>query len=402
MQRDIKPETSPMLTSGFLEAVGRRLVFPVCIVLSSQSMGGWCTAQVGPRRVPPAPIGSPNVTSGPVANPFGPPPVPIGTAPAPLVPVQEFGLVPVVVAPMGHPRSLVVVRQPSPFDGSPPIRPSSVPVVTRAISVPMQVPLPAQESIEIPPPIGNLRIMVSENFLNRVIARDETKPGEVRDFILGAQVSGRQVTATRVRLDVLPAANQARGTLVLTGTTQAETTGVTPQAMVDVASQQEFSAVKEIYFDGLKFSTRHAVVHVRAKNQTLGAKTPLTGTLLGGIANRIAYREAERRRPQAEAVARDRVAERVYPEFDNAIDQQLANANDQLEGTVRRLMKTANLMPRIQQVSSTNNAISYCTSWRRMNRPLQQLCWIISLRPGMDCICWCMSPCSKRSLDVRA
>ena len=353
-----------MLTSGFFETVARRLVFCACITLSTLSMAGWCAAQVGPRPIPPAPLGSPNVASGPVANPFGRPPVPIGPAPAPFVPVQEFGPVPVFVAPIAPPQPMIVVRQPSPFDGSPGPRPSTVPVASRSfpVAVPGSVPtgpVPSQKLIETPPPIGNLRVVVSESFLNRVIARDETKPGEVRDFILGAQVSGRQVTATRVRLDLLPAAHQARGALVLNGTTQAETTGVTPQAMVDVASQQEFSAIKEIYFDGHKFSTRHAVVHVRARNQTLGAKTPLTGTLFGGIANRIAYREAERRRPQAEAVARDRVAERVYPEFDNAIDKQLADANDQLEGTVRRMMKMANLMPRTQQVSSSNSSITY-------------------------------------------
>ena len=160
-------------------------------------------------------------------------------------------------------------------------------------------------------------------------------------------------------MDLLPGASNARGALVLNGTTQSATTGVTPQAMVDVASQQQFVAVKEIFFDGMKFSTRHAVVHVRAKNQTLGAVTPLTGTLFGGIANRIAYREAERRKPEAEAVARDRVAERVFPEFDNAIDQQLASANDQLESRVRRLLRTANLMPTLQQVSSTDTALHY-------------------------------------------
>lgn len=264
----------------------------------------WTSCCPSRTLVPPAPLGTPNVTSGPVANPFGTPPVPIGPAPALLGPVQEFGPVPVFVAPVDFPQRLLVVRRPSPFDGSAPSRPSNVPVASR-FPAPAAAPAPvlSQELVETPP-IGNLRVTVSESFLNRLVARDETKPGEVRDFILGAQVSGRQVTATRVRLDLLPGTNKVRGALVLNGTTQAETTGVTPQAMVDVASQQEFSAVKEIYFDGVKFSTRHAVVHVRAKNQTLGARTPLTGTLLGGIANRIAYREAERRRPQAEAVAR--------------------------------------------------------------------------------------------------
>ena len=355
LQRDIVREISTMMINGLVNAVHRQLVMLALLAVSMTGLANDCFAQTSRRVVPPAPLGSPNVYVGPVANPFGQPPVPLGSVPAPLVPVQEFGPVPVFPGPVPYPMGPVVVRRPTPFDGSVPAGPT-YPMAMRAFPEPVVI----APSPEIPPaPVGNLRLTVSENFLNRLIARDETKPGEVRDFILGAQVSGRQTTATRVRLDLVPSANNARGALVLNGTTQSETTGVTPQAMVDVASQQEFVAVKEIFFDGMKFSTRHAVVHVRAKNQTLGATTPLTGTLFGGIANRIAYREAERRRPQAEAVARDRVAERVFPEFDNTIDKQLATANDQLEGTVRRLMKSANLMPITQQVSTTQTSLSY-------------------------------------------
>ena len=339
-----------MISNRFSGTGLHRLVLPVAAL--SLFVGQWCHAQPA-RLMPPAPLGSPNVSVGPVANPFGQAPIPIGPAPAPapLVPVQEF--VPIPVYPVTVYPPPVAVRRPTPFES--PAGMSTIPVVARAYPIPA---MPSQ-IVEPPAPIGNLRLTVSENFLNRVIARDEMKPGEVRDFIMGARVSGRQNTTTRVRLDLRYSANQAKGVLVLNGTTQAETTGVTPQAMVDVASQQEFVATKEIFFDGMKFSTRHAIVHVRARNQTLGAKTPLTGTLFGGIANRIAYREAERRRPEAEAVARDRVAERVFPEFDNAIDKQLADANDQLEGTVRRLMKTANLMPLSQLVSTTETTLSY-------------------------------------------
>ena len=351
-----------MMTNGLFETVFRKSTMATLTLIGLLVATDFCQAQPQARpgrRMPPAPIGSPNVYIGPVANPFGQPPVPVGPAPAPLVPVQEFG------PPVGYPPPVaysappVIVRRATPFDPAAPSGPVPLPVASRVFPG----PVPLAPVVDSPPPTGNLRLMVTESFLNRVIARDETRPGEVRDFIMGAQVSGRQTTATRVRLDLRPSADKATGALVLNGTTQSETTGVTPQAMVDVASQQEFVAVKEIFFDGMKFSTRHAVVHVRAKNQTLGAKTPLTGTLFGGIANRIAYREAERRRPEAEAVARDKVAERVYPEFDNTIDKQLATANEQLEGTVRRLMKGANLMPLSQQVSTTDTSLSYCAQF---------------------------------------
>ena len=344
-----------MMTNGLIGKLSRMLPVSAMLMAFSIMVAKPCTAQPARFLNPPVPLGSPYLVTGPVANSYGTPPMAIGPAPAgyPLYPQ----LVPVAPypPPVVYPVAPYTVRRPTSFQTSIATAQPQIPAVSQRI----YGPAPAVPIAEQPAPIGNLRLTVSESFLNRVVARDETKPGEVRDFILGAQVSGRQTTATQVRLDLLPGAVKAHGALVLNGTTQSATTGVTPQATVDVASQQQFVAVKEIFFDGMQFSTRHAVVHVRAKNQTLGAMTPLTGTLFGGIANRIAYREAERRKPEAEAVARDRVAERVFPEFDNAIDQQLASANDQLESKVRRLLRTANLMPTLQQVSTTDTTLNY-------------------------------------------
>ncbi len=344
-----------MMTNGLIGKFSRMLPVTAMVMAFSTIVASSCLAQPARLFNPPVPLGSPYLIAGPVANPHGTPPMSIGHAPAgyPLYP--QFVPVAPYPPPVVYPVVPYTVRQPTSFQNSIATAQPQIPAVSQKI----YGSAPAAPIVERVTPIGNLRLTVSENFLNRLVARDETKPGEVRDFILGAQVSGRQTTATQVRLDLVPGTANARGVLVLNGTTESATTGVTPQAMVDVASQQQFVAFKEIFFDGMKFSTRHAVVHVRAKNQTLGAVTPLTGTLFGGIANRIAYREAERRKPEAEAVARDRVAERVFPEFDNAIDQQLAIANDQLESKVRRLLRTANLMPTLQQVSTTDTTLNY-------------------------------------------
>lgn len=208
--------------------------------------------------------------------------------------------------------------------------------------------------------IGNLRVSIGERFLNRFIAREETRPGEVNDVILGADVRGHQTTSTRLRFDLLPSLDKMRGVFILTGINYSQTTGYTSQAMVDVASEQQFYATKDLFFDGFNFSTRHAKLHVQNRNQTLGAQTQLSGTLFGGIADRIAYSVAERQRPEAEAIARDRLAERVYPEFDNEVDRNLADANIQLESTVRRKLREFNLMPTRQQVSSTDTRLNYC------------------------------------------
>lgn len=342
------------------------------VVLSAGFDPEFCLAQPARRIISPAPLGSPYVAVGPVANPFGSPPMAIGPAPAPFgaPPPVPYYYGPPVGTPFGYPPPApayppvpYMVRRPTPFDAAnpamggvrvapsgPPMSPEQPVLIDSARVAPV---------MSFPAPIGNLRLSISENFLNRVVARDEQKPGDVQDFILGAQVTGRQITDTKVRLDLLPNAEKAQGAIVLNGITQSQTKGVTPQAMVDTASQQQFRAVKEIYFDGLKFSTRHAVVFARARNQTMGAQTPFSGTLFGGIADRIAFKAAEKRQAESEAIARDKVAERVFPEFDNGIDKRLATANDQLEEKVRPILRRTNFMPSQQQLMSTDTYLSY-------------------------------------------
>ena len=348
-----------MPTNGFSRKTVIHPIVAGLVTLSWMCVADDCRAQPPRKFVPPAPLGSQFVPVGPSASPFGSPPMAIGPAPVPLA----YG--PPVLAPPGYPAIVYPatpypvapyqVRRPTRFGPATPPILAPQPLESQIVVAPVAQP----EPFAAPVPIGNLRLTISESFLNRLVARDEQKPGEVNDFILGAQVTGRQMTFTKLRFDLLPNSENIRGALVLNGTVQSQTTGVTSQAMIDTAGRQQFLAVKELFFDGMKFSTRHAVVQVRAHNQTVGATTALSGTMLGGIASRIAYRAAERRQQEGEAVARDRVAERVYPEFDNSIDNKLASANEQLDGTVRRMLGTLNLMPTQQQAWSSDTYLSY-------------------------------------------
>lgn len=186
----------------------------------------------------------------------------------------------------------------------------------------------------------NTQLVVSEEFLNRFIARQEVEPGRVDDFAFGAKVDGEQWTASQLRLDLRPNVEQAAAAFVLTGQIQSHTVGRTEQGAVQSQGWQEFIATKDVFFDGRQFSTRHALVLVRAMNQPIAAMTQLDGTFLQGLGQRIALSRAERQRPQTEAYTRDRVAERVYPKFDHTVDEQLSSANDKLKSAWDRAGST--------------------------------------------------------------
>ena len=357
----------PTDASGYRLGVGKpwSWLLPVLCLGISASMASSQTAIAQNRvRQPPlvrqtlvAPVPLEAGLGPQISQPFGTvPPMAIGPAPAFYPPPVVFGPPPGYFGPP--------MFGPSPFLPPPglPLGPQPLPLATNYLPpnpVADQPNVPYQDAVRKAVGPSNLRVSVSEAFLNRLIAREEVRPGEVQDNILGAKVTGRQTTTSRLKLDLLPSADQARIAFVLTGDVQTLTTGVTPQAMIDTAGQQQFVAVKDVFFDGSLFSTKHATVFVRARNQTLGATTPLSGSLFGGLANRIAYNAAERRKPESEAIARDRVVEKVYPTFDGEIDKQLTTANQLLEQTVRKQLESAKLAPTSQSVSTTDNSLTY-------------------------------------------
>ncbi len=286
---------------------------------------------VSPLPIGPGPVFAPPVYGEPSPDFFGSP----GFRPAPFLP--QYGDVP-------------VQRQFSPTQGI------NQPVEVRRVPNDRTVQQTLAQQVTGP---ANVRVSVSEDFLNRLVARDDVQPGPVRDKVLGADVAGRQTTTSRLVLDLKPSQEKAHAVFVLTGDVQLQVTGTTPQAMVDTAGQQQFVAVKDVFFDGRWLSTKHATVFVRARNQTVGATTPLSGSVFGGLAERIAYRTAERMRPEAEAIARDRLAEKVYPAFDGEIDKQLSDANRLLEQQLRKQLELAQLAPSAQFVATTDTRLEY-------------------------------------------
>lgn len=204
----------------------------------------------------------------------------------------------------------------------------------------------------------NLHLVTTEEFLNRFVARQETEPGVVDDFVFGAKVDGTQTTHRTVRLDLRPSAEVATGTIVLEGEVNTVTVGRTDQGAVQSIGRQQFRAFKDVFFDGQAFSTRHATVTARSQNQPVAASTQLDGTILARLGQKIALTRAHQQRPESEEYTRGRVVDRVYPAFDGSIDGQLADANIQLN-QLRNRLDQARLLPVVQRTLTTESHLHY-------------------------------------------
>jgi len=200
----------------------------------------------------------------------------------------------------------------------------------------------------------NLSAITSDAALTKLLGETSQTTGPVTDFILGANVSGTEWTTSTVSVRIEPSTNSARIELVIDGTTQSSTVGVTSQANIYTSGYHRFGAVKEIRFDGENISTGPArMTYVQPSNTTTGASTAMSGLpIFGRMADSIAVGEAERRRGESEAIAADRIQTRVLPEVDSRVDKLIQDANSRLHKDLHKRLREAGVYPTAVRATS--------------------------------------------------
>ncbi len=206
----------------------------------------------------------------------------------------------------------------------------------------------------------NLRFVGSEAFIGKFVAQRRNEAGNVDDCILGAKVDGYQCTAVDVSLDLIPSAGDVRFDINLNGSINSHTQGVKDPAVIFTEGNHQFFAQKRVIFDGDKFWTEGARIGVNPNNQTVGAWTKFSKIpLFGRLTEKIAINEAEKRRPESEAIAVQRISSQVVPRFDADIDTQLGPTGQaalKFDDLLAKL-KANNLYPDCKSYVSTDTQL---------------------------------------------
>ncbi len=201
----------------------------------------------------------------------------------------------------------------------------------------------------------NLKIAASEGFLNRFVRETRNRSGQVRDQLAGANIYGNSTTNATTEVDIVPSQNGARLEMVVNGTTQSNTAGVTSQATVYTQGYHRFTGRKAITFDGNTLFTQPATINVQASNRTTGVSPsydwiPLIGSYARGQARSV----AASRRGQGEAMARQRITDQVLPELNSNVEKAVTDANERLEAGLRTRLRGLNLEPKYNFANSSS------------------------------------------------
>lgn len=203
----------------------------------------------------------------------------------------------------------------------------------------------------------NLRVVLSEGMLNRVIGDNRRETTGINRNAMGAHVVGSQTANLRLRVDVQPSSNAARFNINLDGSISTNTNAYVSQATIHTVGNHGVSASKPVTFDGTRFSTQAARISVNPNNQPVAARTNYSGGLFGRYAEGVAMREANGQRGQANAYTRQSITSELGKELNSEVDSRFSNASMELQNKVYGPLREFGLYPDAMSVSSTSDHI---------------------------------------------
>jgi len=213
---------------------------------------------------------------------------------------------------------------------------------------------------------SNLHLGIAESLLNNVISQQRNESGCVADCILGAWVTGTQVSSANVNVNLVPNASTAQLSMSIVGTASTNTQGRKDPATVYTIGNHSYSGSKSITFDGRRFTSSKTFLSVNTNNRTVGVETDFDWVpILGLFANAMARKETAKKAPQADAIAAQKLANQLVPRFDKEVDGRIAKANGDIESQLFSKLRGMGLVP--QSISASSSDIHLALATRTMD-----------------------------------
>ena len=171
---------------------------------------------------------------------------------------------------------------------------------------------------------ANLRLAVSEEFINRMMPKQSIMEKPVRQNILGADTRGTSKVLTKLRVDFIKDASALKLALYLEGDISSKTKSSRQGVTFHNSSIANVNAVREVTIStqGVKIDGRPATVesHESLRNfSTDWDRLPI----LGDIVRQFAHQEFVQARPIAKRIMQKTIAKQTDDEFDKQLFEKV-------------------------------------------------------------------------------
>ncbi len=207
---------------------------------------------------------------------------------------------------------------------------------------------------------ANMRIAITEDFINRMLPVMQDVRTPIRDEILGAQIFGNSATWTEVGIELIPDPDHINLQVLAAGRVDARTQAVRGPVVMHNLNQSLFHLRKNIVVgkEGVKIGRSDAVAS--SNSRLLGFRTEYDRfPIIGGIVRRATKQKIIDQRQMTRRILDRKVASQAESRIDEQVSQQLAAAEKRLTQKIVKPLQDLGLNPKPMAMSTTSDRIVF-------------------------------------------
>lgn len=205
---------------------------------------------------------------------------------------------------------------------------------------------------------ANLRIAVTDEFLNHCLPRQPLVRSRIDDRILGAKVRGESATSTRLRIRLLPGRGRLRVGMQAMGLVQSDTSSSSGPAVFYSRGRTQYVAEKVIDFSRAGLRLWPAVAEARAANNLLNFNTDFDEVpLFGSLARSVILFEHDDVHADALREMEWRVAQTARQRMDREADRKIRAAAKRFETKILDRLERLALRPEPLELQTTDERL---------------------------------------------
>ncbi len=201
---------------------------------------------------------------------------------------------------------------------------------------------------------ANLRVAVSEDFLNRLIPAPPAVDEAVDDELMGARVFGRSRTSTRLRLFLMPDRKRWRFGLEAEGEVASETETWSGPATFYNEGYGRYLARKMLQVDRRGMRSYRAIADADLSTDLRGMDTDFDALpIVNMLARAVAKQQYDSRSPEAQSEIRNMVAGRARDLLDEEVEKRIEEMKVEFNNRFYRPMSELRLNPMPMDLETT-------------------------------------------------
>ena len=205
---------------------------------------------------------------------------------------------------------------------------------------------------------SNIRLSVSEEFVNRLMPKDQVSTRPVQQRILGADTQGASKIQTNLQVDFLPDTSGWKIALNLDGNIQSNTRSSRSGATFYNSSNAKVQSVREIRIDPASLSINGQPANVQSQESLRKFSTNWDQMpIIGDMVRYVAKQEFNEKKPIAKRISQRMIAKQTDDEFNKQLQTNIDRAQDQFDKRLIGPLHSLDLQPMILDMQSTDSRL---------------------------------------------